>query len=305
MLTRRTIVLGMLALTVLSAVFTWYFYRFALDIEGVVETAGDEPFVDSSAAAKPVVYISVISRYPPNVINSGYQPMLDYMTSRTAYRFELKLCTDYYQAVDMLLRKEAAAAFLGSYVYIRAREEHGVIPILKPLNRSGKPYSRSVLFTGSATDIYSIRDLKGKRLALPSEESYSSNWLLHYEFRRNNIRPSELAEIRNFPHHQGVIQQVTAGNFDAGVTREHLIRKIQSRNIRILLYSDPFPTSPIVVARDHSPDVVRAIKEALLAVGRDGRDRATVTRGWDQEFIHGFVEATDGDYDAVRAIAQR
>jgi ABC-type phosphate/phosphonate transport system substrate-binding protein len=228
--------------------------------------------------------------------------MLDYVTSKTPYRFELRLCDDYNQAVQLLLAKEVAAAFLGSYVYIKARKDHGVIPILKPLNSNFEPFSRSVLFTGAAKNIYSINDLKKKRLALPSKESYSANWMLHYEFVKNKIVPSDLSEIVNFPHHQSVIQNVMNDRFDAGVTREYLIKKIQNRNIRILMYSDPFPSSPIVVAREHSPEIVAALKSVLLTINRGNPEREAITRGWDNEFIYGFVEADDRDYDAVRTI---
>ncbi|MCX6138081.1 MAG: PhnD/SsuA/transferrin family substrate-binding protein [Ignavibacteriales bacterium] len=77
-----------------------------------------------------------------------------------------------------------------------------------------------------------------------------------------------------------------------------------NRNIRILLYSDPFPTSPIVVARDYSKPVVDAIKTTLLKLGRMNADREKITQGWDTEFIYGFVEATDKDYNVVRAISK-
>lgn len=292
----------MVLLTIVSIVFTYIFYRYTLNIEGIVELEENEILLDTTSVHKPIVYISVISRYPPNIIYSGYQPMLDYLTSKTPFRFELKLCDDYNQAVQLLLKKEVAAAFLGSYVYIKARKDHGVIPILKPLNSNFEPFSRSVLFTGAAKNIYSINDLRKKRLALPSKESYSANWMLHYEFVKNNIAPSDLSEIVNFPHHQSVIQNVMNDRFDAGVTREYLIKKIQNRNIRILMYSDPFPSSPIVVAREHSPELVAAMKSVLLSIGRDNPERETITRGWDNEFIYGFVEADDRDYDAVRTI---
>lgn len=282
--------------------FTYFFYHYTMNIEGIVTTDREPQVVDTSSVQKPIVYISVISRYPPNIIYNGYQPMLDYLTSQTPYRFELKLCEDYNHAVQLLLKKEVAAAFLGSYVYIKARSEHGVIPILKPLNSNFEPFSRSVLFTGSTKNIYSINDLKNKKLALPSTESYSSNWMLEYEFKKNNIRPNELAQIVNFPHHQSVIQNVSNDLFDAGVTREYLIKKIVNRNIRILMYSDPFPTSPIVVAREHSSEIVRSLKQVLLSINRDNPNRETITRGWDNEFIYGFVEANDDDYDIVRTI---
>lgn len=302
MIKKQTLISSLLILTAVSAVFTFFFYRYIMNIDGVVKPSFDVHNIDTASVRKPVIHISVISRYPPNIIYSGYQPMLDYMTSRSAYRFELKLCDDYNQAVQLLLTKQVAAAFLGSYVYMKARAEHGVIPILKPLNSDFEPFSRSVLFTTSTKDIYSISDLKNTRLALPSKESNSSNWMLRYEFTKFNIRTSDLASIVNFPHHQMVINNVLNNVFDAGVTREVLIKNIHNRNIRILLYSDPFPTSPIVVAKDCSPEIVAELKRILLTIGRATPDRERITRGWDNEFIYGFVEANDKDYDAIREI---
>jgi phosphonate transport system substrate-binding protein len=287
---KKTVYIGLVLFFIVSLTFTYYFYRYAVNIAGNVEIKIAEPQHDSTDINKPIVYISVISRYPPNIIYSGYQPMLDYLTSQTAYRFELKLCDDYNQAVKMLINKEVAAAFLGSYVYIKARKEYGVKPILKPLNSNFEPYSRSVLFTTGTSNIFSVNDLKNKRLALPSKESYSSNWMLHYEFAKNNIRESDLREITNFPHHQSVIHNVINNIYDAGVTREYLIKKIKNRNIRILMYSDPFPTSPIVVAQDYSTPVIDAIKTTLLKLNRSTADREKITQGWDNEFIFGFLK---------------
>lgn len=301
---KKNIYGGIFLLLFFTLIFTFYFYQYAVNIEGTVKSNFEEIVNDTTSINKPIVYISVISRYPPNIIYSGYQPMLDYLTSKTEYRFELKLCDDYNQAVNMLIKKEVVAAFLGSYVYIKAHEEYGVIPILKPLNSNYEPFSRSVLFTTGSNNIYSLNDLRKKKLALPSKESYSSNWLLRYEFKKNNIKESELTAIVNFPHHQSVIYNVINEIFDVGVTREYLIQKIKNRNIRILLYSDPFPTSPIVVAQEHSKPIVEAIKRTLLSLDRFNPEREKITQGWDNEFIYGFVEAIDKDYDVVRTISK-
>jgi phosphonate transport system substrate-binding protein len=301
---KKNIIAGLFLFLILTLVFTYFFYHYAVNIAGIVDRNTEELSFETTSVNKPVVYVSVISRYPPHIIYSGYQPMLDYLTKNTAYRFELKLCDDYNQAVSMLINKEVVAAFLGSYVYIKAHDEYGVIPILKPLNSSFEPFSRSVLFTTASKNIFSLNDLKKKKLALPSKESYSTNWMLQYVFKKNNIQQSDLQEIVHFPHHQSVILNVTKELYDAGVTRENLIKRIKNRNIRILLYSDPYPTSPIVVTQDYSKPIVEAIKIALLKVGRSNSEREKITHGWDNEFIYGFVEATDRDYDGVRAISK-
>lgn len=300
---KKKLLLHIVVIIAVASIFTYFFYNYALNIETTLVSDPREYKIDSTAISKPVLYLSVISRYPPNIIYRGYQPMLDYLTSKSSYRFELKLSDDYSQAVKMLIEKEVVAAFVGSYVYIRAHQDYGIIPILKPLNENFEPFSRAVLFTRSDSKIFSINDLKNKRLALPSRESYSSNWMLKYEFAKYGIREKDLSEIRNFPHHQTVIQNVSKKYFDVGVTREYLIKNLSPNSIRTLMYSDPFPTSPLVVAKDYPKKIVQEIKLALLQINQNTPMRQNITKNWDNEFIYGFVEATDKDYDVIRTIS--
>jgi phosphonate transport system substrate-binding protein len=299
---KKKLIVSLAGTLFLALVFTVAFYRYSLDIarEQIITSA--KSAIDSASLSKPVVYLGVISRYPPNIIYHGYQPILDYLTSKTQYRFELKLSDDYNQAVQMLARKEVAAAFLGSYVYVQAHREYGIIPILKPLNENFEPFSRSVVITSISSKIFSINELKGKRIALPSKESFSSIWLIRNEIRKHGIREQDLAEIRNFPHHQSVIHNVTKNVYDVGVTREYLVKKLINKSLRVLLYSDPVPTSPIVAAADYPKDIILAIKNTLLAINQTHPERATITKGWDIEFVNGFVEAFDHDYDIIRGL---
>lgn len=295
----------LLVIVITASAFTYFFYNYSLDISGMYKIGRDELLSSASIYNKPVVYIGVISRYPPNIIYRGYQPVLDYLSQKTNYRFELKLSSDYNEAVQMLIKKETAAAFLGSYVYVNAHKQYGVIPILKPLNEDFEPYSRSVLITNKSSKLFSVKDLKGKRLALPSKESFSGNWLIKYEFAKYNLRVSDIADIQHFPHHQSVIYQVSKGYFDAGVTREFLVKNMQNNDgIRIILYSDKIPTSPIVVAQDHDKEIVEAIKNTLLEINPSNPDRADITKNWDNEFIYGFEQASDSDYEFIRMISE-
>ncbi len=301
---KRKFLIIIFALLIAGTAFTILFYNYSLNITTTIEPGRRDVVIDTTVMKKPVVYIGVISRYPPNIIYRGYQPLLDYLTSKTKYRFELKLSSDYHEAVKMLINKKVSAAFLGSYVYVQAHKEHGVLPILKPLNENFQPYSRSVLIANSSSEIYGLNDLKGKRLALPSKESFSGNWLIKYEFKKYRLDERDLAEIQHFPHHQSVVYQVSRGNFDAGVTREYLVKNLVTNGIRIILYSDPIPTSPIVVAADFDEKLIGDIKKTLLEINQLNPERASITKNWDNEFVYGFEEASDGDYDFIRAISK-
>jgi phosphonate transport system substrate-binding protein len=257
---------------------------------------------DSLGAAKRIMRIGVVSRYPPPVIYQGYQPIMDYLTRHSSYRFELKLGTSYQETVEQLIRGEVNAAFLGTYIYVRAREQYGVRAILKPLNENGEPSSRSVLITLNSSPIRSVSDLRGKRIALPSQDSFSGNWLPLYEFTRQGFRAEEMPSVRHFAHHQSVVYQVLNGKFDAGVVKERVARQFLHRNIRVVLSSDPIPGSPLVVRKDCDTSLVRALQAALLHI--DLHDDREQGEDWDQEFRFGFVEATDADYEGIRRLLQ-
>ncbi len=304
MITKKLVTV-LILMFITASVFTVLFYKYSLNISGEYKVSNAAVPPSEADLKKPLVYIGVISRYPPNIIYRGYQPLLNYMTSKTGYRFELKLSTDYSEAVRMLINGETAAAFLGSYVYLDAHKQYGVLPILKPLNENFEPYSRTVLFTKRSSNLYNLKDLKGRRLALPSKESFSANWLIRHEFPKYGINYSDLASADNFPHHQSVIYQVYNSYYDAGVTREFLVKNLPNRDsIRVILYSDPIPTSPIVVAPNFDASIVSAIKKSLMDV--NGRNPAyqIITKEWDSEFIYGFVEASDSDYNILRQIGK-
>jgi len=283
---------------------TALFYAIVMDIRRDYRETSGLPVGDSVLAHKPVVFVGVISRYPPTILFRGYQPIMDYLTENTPYRFELLLSQDYNEALQNLVSSRVSAVFLGSYLYVQAHARYGIIPVLKPLNENLQPVSRSVLIAGISTPIHSVRDLIGRRLALPSTESFSAHWIMDYECARNGIAPSDFAMVHNFSHHHTVIAQVTNGAYDAGVTREYLVKDLLGKQLRAVVYSDPIPSSPLAVLKDHNTEVIGAIKAALLAVNRDGSRRVDITRGWDGEFVNGFVEASDADYAPVRVLTR-
>lgn len=281
---------------------TALFYVMVMDIAREFPVASEGSAVAPWDSSRPVVRIGVISRYPPTVIYRGYQPIMDYLTASTPYQFELSLSEDYNDALQQLITGRVAAVFLGSYLYVKAHERYGVIPILKPLNENAQPLSRSALFVASRSGIRAVGDLAGKSLALPSAESFSGNWLSNERLAQHGFRAADLGSVRHFSHHHTVIAQVLRGAYDAGVTREHLVKNLLNDGLRVILYSDPIPSSPIAVAPGCDPEVIGAVRKALLAVNRDEGRRVEITRDWDGEFVNGFVQATDADYAIIRRV---
>lgn len=283
----------------IGSISTIIFYNYSVDITTTILFDSQDK-QEKSDKDKTHLYIGVISRYPPNIIFKGYQPIIDYLNQNDKFYFELKLSTSYQETVNQLINGEVTVAFFGSLLYINANERYGIIPILKPLDQDFKPFFRSVLFTNKQSSINSVKDLVGKKIALPSEESFSGNWLIKYELKKYKIDESQIKEIKNFPYHQNVIFQVLNGAFDAGVVKDKVIKEYQNRDVRVIAYSEPVPGSPIVAAVNHNKEAIDIIKSLMLKIDLTKDYYKQLVKYWDKEFIYGLVEAKDSDYDLIR-----
>ncbi len=301
---RRTIRVGLVAGVVLLCVAAFFFLSFLEDIS--TPAAAVVPAVTAPArGGKPTVFIGVVSRYAPTMIYQGYQPVMDYLTAVTPYRFELRIGNSYTQTVEDLVAGRVAAAFLGTLIYLEAHRKYAVVPILKPLNEEGKPFSRIVVITREDSPVATLSDLRGRTLAVPSPESFSATWLKHLALRQVDLSSDDLRAIRSFDHHYTVVFQVLRGAFDAGVVRERVATEYLARGLRIIARSEPVPASPIVVRRNNDPAVTAAIEDALLSLGRSSPARRPAVTNWDPEFTHGFVLARDEDYQPFRVQLSR
>ena len=112
---------------------------------------------------KTTVYFSAITLYHPIVMYQKYQPLMDYLTKNTPYRFELKLSQDYRGIVNFLKTNKVQVALLGGVTYLIAKRELNLFPILKPMGVDGRTYYRCVFITRAANrDINSLSFFKIK-----------------------------------------------------------------------------------------------------------------------------------------------
>jgi phosphonate transport system substrate-binding protein len=279
-------------------------YRAVMDLT-TPYPAGPAEAPTVAAVPRDTVYVGVISRYPSSVIYRGYQPVMDYLTSATGRYFALRLGGSYEETVQQLVAGRVSAAFLGAYLYVKAHDEHGVVCVVQPLNEDGVPSFRSVLITREGSDIHALRDLAGRRVAVPPELSYSAHWLLTRAVPAAGLDASSITAVRYLPHHHAVVYELLRGNVDAGVVKDRVAREFVGRGVRVVATSDPIPGAPIVVAASYDRPLAAAISTALLALHPRDPSFATVTAGWDAEFANGFTLARDADYDGLRSMLRR
>jgi phosphonate transport system substrate-binding protein len=262
---------------------------------------GDYEAVVRKTKGPRTVYFGVIPRDNPRILFEKYQPLLDYLSEKTPYRYELVLKKNYKETVDALGRGEVDVALLGPLSYLEAYAEYGALCILKPKGKNGAARCRSIIFTRKDSPITGLSGLKGKSVAFSASKSTSGNLIPRYLLANAGVHLSDLGRYANFDYHDTVVKAVLKGEYDAGAVRDSVENKYSKLGIRVLAESGPIPTGPLVVNPGTPFCVIENIKKALLALSSsDAEDQKTLKR-LDDDLQNGFMKATDDDYADIRA----
>lgn len=252
-----------------------------------------------TAADKPVIRFGVIPRYNPLVMYKRYQPIMDYLTAETPYRFELKISKDYPEAVRFLQEGVTQISSLGDVTFAEASLAYRAIPVLKPLNKNGIPFYRSAIIVRADSPLKNIKQLRGKSVAFGSSHSTSGNLIPRYLLWNNGVRIQDLKNWTNLQHHDAVAKAILKGQYDAGAVKDVVAEKYRTHGLRILAWSDPIPAVPLVVRVDTPPAVVTALTQALLKLDRNNPRHKAIMKSWDDEFCYGFAPAAITDYSKI------
>ncbi len=252
---------------------------------------------ESSLEKRPVIYLGFLA--PPGSSLRSYQPLSNHLTANTPYRFRLVFGKTSEEVIGHLEERYTDVAQLGVVSYLEAHKQFGLIPLVKPLNREGEPFSRAVFLARNDSSPRSLAELEGTAIALGPFHSTLGNLIPRYELRNAGITLEKLREIQNLEFHDEVARSVLAGRVDAGAVKDVVAYKYEHQGLRILHVSGPVPSAPLAIRNDMPEAVSQAIAKAFLTLGFGG---AEDRHGWNEEIRYGFVRATDTDYNPIRQL---
>lgn len=263
-------------------------------------TAGSSKAEGRSRDGK-TVFFGVIPRDNPRIMYEKYQPLLDYLASKTPYTYELVLKKNYEEAVTALGGGEVDVALLGPLTYLEAYARYGAISVLKAKGADGTAKYKSVIIRRKDTPIKDLHGLKGKSVAFASSKSTSGNLIPRYLLANSGIHLGDLSTYANFDFHDSVVKAVLKGQYAAGAVRDSVARKYMKLGIDIIAESETIPTGPLVAGPGTPYAVIENIKKALLELDSQDSDGQNVLRRLDEDYRSGFVEASDMDYADIRS----
>lgn len=263
------------------------------------------PTEDAAASAKPVVRFGVSLRFHPITVYERYQPMMDYLTENTPYRFELTISRDYIETLQFLKEGKTELASIGDGGLMKALLKTGAVPIVKPLNEQGRPTYRSCLIVPDHSPIRSLADLKGKRVAFGYHHSTTGNLVPRSLLLEHKIKIGDLKGVENLRHHSDVARAVLKGEFAAGFVKESTAVRFRDKGLRVVGYSEELPAIPLVARKDVPREMVAAVAAALVKLDRRNPQHQKIMDQWDAEYRNGFVPATAADYKGVSTMFRK
>lgn len=252
------------------------------------------------AKGKQIIYFGIIPRDNPRIMYEKYQPLLDYLSEKTPYNYELVLKKNYGDTVNAIGSGAIDIALFGSLTYLEARAQYGIKCILKPKGVDGTATYKSVLITKKASNISRLSELKGKTVAFSASKSTSGNLMPRYLLANTGIHLNELDRYANFDYHDSVVKAVLKGQYDAGGVRDSVANKYMQLGLEVIATSDAIPIGPLVVGKRLSASVIEDIKKALLDLNPNDANHQKVLKRLDDDLKNGFTEASDSDYAGIR-----
>ena len=250
-------------------------------------------------AAEPLRFASLVLEDREAVIRE-FSPLLKWMEKGLDRPIRFVIHENYDDILDAFAKRQVDLAYLGPLPYVRLRDRY---PAAEPLVRfneaDGSAGYRCVLaaFRG---DAIRLAGLKSRSIGLTQTLSTCGPLSVDALLRKQAGFGLEQTRQQVLGSHQNVAQAIVGGEVAAGGLKESIARKYAGLGLEVLASTDPLPGFALIVNRATlNAAQVASMSRQLLAAP------PPVYRRWGESLRYGMQTATDGDYDGVRALANK
>ncbi|WP_341647105.1 sensor histidine kinase [Thauera sp. SDU_THAU2] len=263
----------------------------------------------AGARAADEIRIGVLDFLGSEATVGEWSPMLRHLEARLPGRSVRLLRMDHAGMRAAVTADEVDFIVTNPGHYIELEAELGISRILTLDAGKGHPPERAlgsaVVVRADRSDLQSLADLRGKRLAIVGREGFGGFQLVWGELDAIGLSPDEdLAELQSLGLPMSrVLDAVAGGRADAGVVRTCLLETLngEARGIRVLApRAEPgfpcatstslYPDWPLARLRHTAPELAKSVAIALLSMDAE-RD--------------GLAWAVPADYQSVHELFRR
>jgi phosphonate transport system substrate-binding protein len=230
-----------------------------------------------------------------------YMVLKKYLSDRLGITVNFTNLSRYGNIVERFTNENMDGGFFDSFTYALAHDQLGVEPLARPVNLDGTSTYRGCIFVRKDSGIRTAVQMKGKRFAFV-ERATTSGYLFPLAYLRENGITDPQAYLGGTffaGSPEAAIQAVLNNEADIGAAKDTVYELLASENRRIekelvvLKSSGVLPLNCLAVRRDLDPELISALKNALLNMEKDRDGVETLQRFG----ARGFIETNNKDYE--------
>lgn len=248
-------------------------------------------------------------------IESKAKPLEKLLSQQLGIPVQVSVSTNFNTIVEAMGSKKVDVGFLPSDAYVVAHKQNHDKVILQALrygsNNSGTKeskklvnYYRAQIFVKKNSKIKSLKDLKGKTIAVQDTTS-SSGWIYPaVEMYQHgiNINKNKIKTVQVKGHDQGILS-VYNGDTDAAFAyqKAQLVAQKDTPGIAqkvVPIYTTAkIPNDTVTVRGDMSPKWQNKVANALIKISKTKKGHKIISEVYSHE---GYVRSKDSNFNIIR-----
>lgn len=250
------------------------------------------------------------------------KPFEEYLSEKLGYDVNVTLATDYSTIVEAMASGQVDLGIMPPAAYVQARNQDAAEAILTSELQSyndetGEPEEgvmsgtfKGEILVKSDSDIQSLEDLKGKKIATLSPNSASGYIYPVAEMKEMGIDPTTDCTLTTVNDIPSEMTSVLNGQQDACFVFEGARYSYADKfsendlmeDLRVLYLTEgDIPNDAIAVQPDMDPELKEKIKETFLNMADDEKGKEAMSM-WNHI---GYTEATESAYDTIEEYTEK
>ena len=241
--------------------------------------------------------VGIVPQFEPRKLSEIWTPILDELEHRTGHTFIMVGSPEISAFEESFIEGEFDFAYMNPYHFLVAADAQGYLPVI----RDGGRELFGVLVVAKDSDVNTVPDLEGRKIAFPSPNALGAALLMRADLERTFGIDYKAEYVST---HSSAYLNVALGQMDAAggvmATLNNTDPSVRDK-LRIIYETTRVPPHPFVAHPRVAADVVEDIKAALLAMGETEEGKALLG----QVPIRKVVPATAESYEILNDLKLR
>lgn len=232
----------------------------------------------------------------PAIMHVRLKPLTVYLSEKLQRPVRLKLSANMGAAINDTATGAVDIAYLTPVAYLKAHAKGDANIIVKTVTK-GKASFQLMIVVKEDSPYKTVKDLIGKSFAFGDKKAL----LQRATVVGSGLQLEQFSEYKFIGHYDNIARSIVNNDFDAGILKDTMAFKWESKGLRILYSSPNLPPYNITASKNVDKKLLKQLREAFLALDGKNPEHLKIIKAIDKKY-DGFAATNDAEYDVIRKL---